>query len=182
MGSPPPGPPCGGPAGTPPPAPCLPPLRGLRAGHLRSASRPSAPPGWPALVAVRPSGLRPAPRPVGPWCASPPGPPAPLALACRRLRSPVARVRAAPRRLLRSLVGAASARSARGLPRASLRSVRALVLCRALPFRVPPRGPPPPAAASPSLLRAGGFAGLPPRSPAPSAATDATPSDVFPAP
>lgn len=138
------------------------------AGASVVCSRLSAPPGRPALLAVLPSGLRPAPRAVGPCRASPAGErPPTLASACRRLRSPVARVRAAPRRSRRSLAGSPSARSARpcGAGRASLRSGLALVLSPRLTGRVPPRGPPPPAAASPSLLPRGG-PGLPPRSPA----------------
>lgn len=143
------------------------------AGASAVCSRLSAPPRGPALVAVPRSGLRPAPRPVGPWCASPAAPPPPLASACRRLRSPVARVRAAPRWPRRSPAGSPSARSARGWPRASLRSGLALVLSPRLARRVPPRGPPPAAAASPSLLPRGG-AGLRPVPPPPRATATGT--------
>lgn len=131
---------------------------GACAGASAVCSRLSAPPRGPAIVAVPRSGLRPAPRPGGPWRASPAAPPPPLASACRRLRSPVARVRAAPRWPRRSSAGSPSARSARpcGAVRASLRCGLALVLSPRLARRVPPRGPPPTAAASPSLLRAGG--------------------------
>ena len=146
------------------------PVRGCARGFcgLRALVGPSA---VARPVAVPRSGLRPAPRPVGPWCASPAAPPPPLASACRRLRAPVTRVRAAPRWPRRSPTGSPSARSARGRPRASLRSGLALVLSPRLARRVPPRGPPPPAAASPSLLPRGG-AGLrpvplPPRATAP---------------
>ncbi len=151
---------CGGPAGTPPPAPCSPPLRGLRAGLLRCAR--SCPPlrGARPEAGGPPSGLRPAARPVGPVRASPAG-------VRARLRWPRP-IGAVARPSLGSALppggpggrwaGSPSARSARpwGAGRASLRSGLALVLSPRLAGRVPPRGPPPPAAASPSLLPRGG--------------------------
>lgn len=129
---------------------------------------PVGPSGGPPLVGGPPPGFGPRP---GPWVRAAPlrrARPPPLASGCRRLRSPVARVRAAPRWPRRSGAGSPSARSARpwGAVRASLRSGLALVLSPRLARRVPPRGPPPPAAASPSLLPRVG-PGLPPRSPAP---------------
>lgn len=159
--------------GHPAACPVLAPTAGAPRGASAVCSRVSAPPGGPPGAGGPPSGLRPAARPVGPVRASPAG-------VRARLRWPRP-IGAGARPSLGSALppgcpggrgaGSPSARSARpcGAGRASLRSGLALVLSPRLAGRVPPRGPPPPAAASPSLLPRGG-PGLPPRSPPPRAA------------
>lgn len=167
---PPPGPPAGGPAGTPPPAPCaVGPSRALPVrGALAVCSRLSAPP-WARPTRARPlrasarapalpgraAPLRGSRRSVGlglspPALARRSGPRCPPAAPAVAGRAPPPPVRPAP-------VGRGGPLSAPGSP---------WCFSPRLAGRVPPRGPPPPAAASPSLLPRGG-PGLPPRSPAP---------------